>query len=457
MLKKIIVILVLLFPLSPLSALNLSHLAGRIVLQVESNGEAWYIDPQNSDRYFLGRPADAFKLMREKGIGISNVNLQKIPVGLDSLSGTDSDLDGLPDELEKSIETKYQNKDSDSDGSSDYEELERGTNPNSQEANLFDPAFVAANLGKIFIQVESRGEAWYVYPENGKRYFLGKPLDAFEVMRKLGLGISNSDLNLIQSKTVDFDYSNFEIMIHDLVNKERVSSGLAPLEFNSDVARVAREHSQNLADENKSFSSFEAICSYPMIHHEGDDFGIYQSERLDNRGIKYFSSSGENIALLSAAQITLTYQEGTVDDGEFEMCSKQRSEWDNEFKAKMDQQNTNQLSLTILADEIEKRKKAFSATKSLDVSDIDWESDSDLARRAVEGWMNSPGHRENILKSEYNEAGMGVAFVNSYVIITQVFIKKIECGYEGSTCCQRDEYSLCYEPNTCVDSICQKP
>ncbi|MFH1030226.1 MAG: hypothetical protein V1770_03135 [bacterium] len=43
--------------------------------------------------------------------------------------------------------------------------------------------------GKILLQVESKGEAWYVHPDNEKRYLLGKPADAFKVMQDLGLGL----------------------------------------------------------------------------------------------------------------------------------------------------------------------------------------------------------------------------------------------------------------------------
>ena len=48
--------------------------------------------------------------------------------------------------------------------------------------------------GRIVLQVEDNGEAWYVSPVNGKRYYLGRPVDAFAVMRNLGLGITTSDL-----------------------------------------------------------------------------------------------------------------------------------------------------------------------------------------------------------------------------------------------------------------------
>lgn len=44
------------------------------------------------------------------------------------------------------------------------------------------------------------------------------------------------------------------------------------------------------------------------------------------------------------------------------------------------------------------------------------------AKRAVEGWMNSPGHRANILNPDYTLAGTGVGISKDKKIkITQVF------------------------------------
>jgi len=48
------------------SAQGASSLAGRILLQVEQRGEAWYVDPVDLQRYFLGSPDDAFNLMQKK-------------------------------------------------------------------------------------------------------------------------------------------------------------------------------------------------------------------------------------------------------------------------------------------------------------------------------------------------------------------------------------------------------
>lgn len=51
------------------------------------------------------------------------------------------------------------------------------------------PVFASSDqTGKILLQVEENGEAWYVYPNDSFRYYLGRPKDAFDIMRNLGLG-----------------------------------------------------------------------------------------------------------------------------------------------------------------------------------------------------------------------------------------------------------------------------
>lgn len=118
-----------------LSAEAATNLKGRILLQVESRGEAWYLNPLNNLRYYLGRPTDAYNLIRSLGLGITNQNLAAFKVK-------------APQAL----------------------------------------------AGRIFLQVESHGEAYYLSPLDLKLYYLGRPLDAFNLMRSQGLGISNQDL-----------------------------------------------------------------------------------------------------------------------------------------------------------------------------------------------------------------------------------------------------------------------
>ncbi len=45
-----------------------------------------------------------------------------------------------------------------------------------------------------------------------------------------------------------------------------------------------------------------------------------------------------------------------------------------------------------------------------------------LAQKIMDGWMNSPGHRENILNPAYTHLGVGVMAKNQEIRATQVFI-----------------------------------
>jgi uncharacterized protein YkwD len=44
-----------------------------------------------------------------------------------------------------------------------------------------------------------------------------------------------------------------------------------------------------------------------------------------------------------------------------------------------------------------------------------------VSQAIVKGWMNSPGHRENILSSDYSNVGIGIAYDGKYYFATQDF------------------------------------
>jgi uncharacterized protein YkwD len=52
----------------------------------------------------------------------------------------------------------------------------------------------------------------------------------------------------------------------------------------------------------------------------------------------------------------------------------------------------------------------------------------DFAQEAVSGWMNSPGHRANILNPDFTHTGIGIAAIardgKGYLYATQVFIRR---------------------------------
>jgi len=178
------------------------NVAGRILLQVEAKGEAWYVHPTTKTRHSLGRPQQAFEVMRAQGIGITNADLKKIRVGVSvGLTGTDTDSDGLSDAFEDAYGTDKSKADTDSDSFLDGNEVKNGYNAAGPGRQVLDTSFAARQKGRIFLQVESKGEAWYVNPADGLRYYLGRPDDAFSAMRALGLGITNADLGAVQDST----------------------------------------------------------------------------------------------------------------------------------------------------------------------------------------------------------------------------------------------------------------
>ena len=209
--KKVLflTLILILIGLPSLADINLGQkLAGKILLQVEQNGEAWYVNPLDAKKYYLGQPNDAFNIMRELGVGITNNNLNKIPIGIIANLDQDNDKDGLGNRLEDALLTDKNNADSDNDGHSDYDEIINNYNPTGTGKILIDENFVKKNTGKIFLQIEQNGEAWYVNPNDLKRYYLSRPDTAFALMRQFGLGISNIDINKIPTNIISNNKSS---------------------------------------------------------------------------------------------------------------------------------------------------------------------------------------------------------------------------------------------------------
>lgn len=158
-----------LFPKESLAASNINNTKGYILLQVESHGEAWYVDPVSLKRSYMKDGDAAYEMLRRFGLGITDKDLEKIPV----------------------------------EGSK-----EKG-----------NQAFVNKMKGRIFLQVQQKGEAWYVYPKDGKRYYLKNGEEAYRIMRILGLGITNNNLNKIS--TIDsVNDSQVSLNGNGLSNKE---------------------------------------------------------------------------------------------------------------------------------------------------------------------------------------------------------------------------------------------
>ncbi len=187
----------------PVAKAEAASTDGRILLAVENHGETWYVDPASSERYFLNRGEGFLAQIPAIALGISNANIWRIPVGvLSVLPGeVDSDRDGLTDQMEDALGTHSDYFDYDHDGYSDAIEYANGYSPFGKGKIPVDTALVKRLQGRILLQVEGRGEAWYVNPTDGRRYFVGNAEEADRLIQMFSLGITNTDLAKIAVST----------------------------------------------------------------------------------------------------------------------------------------------------------------------------------------------------------------------------------------------------------------
>lgn len=151
----------------------------------------------NSDHETLINPAlkavadykKVIKFIEENAAGITEEEIEKIPMNINLIYGKDTDGDGLKNSLEDAIGTEKNRVDSDNDGYFDKTEILNDYSPisKSKTKKIYNNNIIDKYLGKVVIQVEKNGEAWYVNPEDRKRYFLGPLENAFVQLHYLGL------------------------------------------------------------------------------------------------------------------------------------------------------------------------------------------------------------------------------------------------------------------------------
>ena len=133
-----------------------SRLSGRILLQVEDRGQAWYVNPENEKKYYLGTPEESFALSRQLGFY-----------------------------MDKNILNNYLN-------------------------NSFPDNY----SGRVIINAQEVYEAYYINPLDLKALPLNSPQDAFNIMRDLSLGITNEDLKLIKT----YNYLDNELFSNEIID-----------------------------------------------------------------------------------------------------------------------------------------------------------------------------------------------------------------------------------------------
>lgn len=415
-------------------------LSGKILLQVEENGEAWYVYPETHERFFMGRPNDAFNLMRTLGLGISNANLEQIPEAGSSASGNFS----LRNQLS----------------------------------------------GKILLQVEANGEAWYVNPDTLKRHFMGRPDDAFNLMRSLGLGISTKDLIGIpvapdsvipDTQTNNPESTNTEgglkdgldparnIVLSD-INKDRKANGIANLMLSVELSQAAQAQANDMEAKNyfdfesptgQSLSDFLSASNYSaqLIAQNlvqtnkgaGSIVSSWQSEQsksLENVRNGEYKDLGVGIATYQGVDIYVIvfaksledfFNENTADLQDINTVRALMLERLNQERLA---QGLSALSfdpqLQIAAqghadDMLNRSYYAHETPEGLTSHDRILATNYDAmltgeniakgqfsVQEVMDAWMDSPAHRDNILTADFEEVGIGMALgknLNGYEVI----------------------------------------
>jgi hypothetical protein len=170
------------------------RLQGRFVMRTESRGQLYYLHPNTKSIFYLAEANDFLELIKNEARGISDELLSRIALDLSIMEGTDSDNDGLPDLWEESIGTDINLDDTDDDGFSDFDEMQNGFSPLAKDKLMNYNTDVSSSLaGFLLLQVENKGQIWYVNPNKNKRLLLANLDDSLPMIEEIALGISEEN------------------------------------------------------------------------------------------------------------------------------------------------------------------------------------------------------------------------------------------------------------------------
>lgn len=135
------------------------RVSGMILLDINSNGEAWYVNPDNKQKYYLGNPDQAYTVMKELSITINEDNLNKY--------------------LKKSFPIKYS--------------------------------------GKFIQDNQQENKIYYINVDDKKGYPIQNPDEAFALIQKMALGVRNGDSRWSIEKIEPNPNYNIEETFHEVI------------------------------------------------------------------------------------------------------------------------------------------------------------------------------------------------------------------------------------------------
>ena len=160
-----------------------------------------------------------------------------------------------------------------------------------------------------------------------------------------------------------YDLDDLEASIHRIVNQERSDKNLNLLEWNDPLSVLARNHSADMLDRG-------------YFSHESLD-GRTPSDRAAEAGFECVIEYGESQRIGIGENILTTVSYHSIEVSEF---------------------------------------------NGKETVKFNWKSTDELAQEIVRTWMNSRGHRQNILRPDYIQQGIGaVVGEDQKIFVTQNF------------------------------------
>ena len=151
-----------------------------------------------------------------------------------------------------------------------------------------------------------------------------------------------------------------EYLVHEFTNQERLNHGLSSLAIDSEITQVARGHSSDMAERE-------------YFAHETPE-GLTPTDRAQQKGY----SCQKMVGLLIYSGLAENIFQGHLFDSYY--------------------------------------------TINGEITSYEWNTEEEIAKITVDGWMNSPGHRENILTEIFDREGIGVKITEDHkVYVTQNF------------------------------------
>lgn len=201
----------------------------------------------------------------------------------------------------------------------------------------------------IFLVIGTMGFFYIQSPQNFTSEILSIPERLIELTETITTQIGTTveeTIGRIPETTEQPSTLEIERYIFNYTNNERNERGIDPLEWDDELAEIAREHSRDMI-ENDFFDHTNLAGETPTDRAKRHGYSLHK----DLGGGWYSEGIGENIATMATGYVQ---GHGYVNN----------------------------------------------------------DSES-IARALVDSWMNSTGHRENILNQDYDKIGVGVAYDGS--------------------------------------------